>query len=145
MLRILRRVILAGVGLLFVIAGVSKLINPAETVQVLGILGLPTSAAKVGMAVLPGLEVSVGCALLFRWISRNLLMITLSMLAAFTLVLALLAFGGYKEECSCFGPVIDSWAGGPPMIGILRNGALAAILIWSARSFHQPATVGRSA
>ncbi len=36
----------------------------------------------------------------------------------------------YFAQCSCFGPLVDSWSGGGPVWGMVRNIVLLAFSLW---------------
>jgi prepilin-type N-terminal cleavage/methylation domain-containing protein len=143
----MRRLALAFVGVLFLVAAATKVLQPGSLVKtmavVLGEVGLRGALSVRGLQLLgacvTGLEALLGAALLLggrvrgaSWVGAG---VSLGVLAVFTGVLAVLAWRGDAGGggCGCLGlpasglgPRADAW------LGIGRNVGLIALLVWGA-------------
>lgn len=118
---LLGRAVLCGV---FLVAGLSKLKDPAGSQQSFRDFGLPPGLAKPFSILLPICEVIIAIGLLlasFAWIGA---IGALVLLALFILGISVNLIQGKKPDCHCFGQ-IHSKPIGWDLVG--RNAALAAV------------------
>lgn len=110
------------VGLVFVVAGGSKLAAGDQwPVQARG-LGAPT----VAIPVVPWVELVVGALLVVQFNRRAAAVVALSMLVAFTALIIARLVQGRRPPCACFG----AWSATP--IGpshVVRNAVLVALAV----------------
>jgi uncharacterized membrane protein YphA (DoxX/SURF4 family)/peroxiredoxin len=144
------RILLAVV---FVTAGVGKLLDLAGSRRAMADFGVPERAARVVGLLLPLAEIAIGLALIFRPSARVAAIAAALVLGAFILGIARALSRGEQPDCHCFGQIHSAPAGPSTLI---RNGLLAvsAIVIaaygsgpavddWvSARSAAELAAVG---
>jgi peroxiredoxin/uncharacterized membrane protein YphA (DoxX/SURF4 family) len=131
------RVLLA---LVFGVAGVAKLADPAGTQQAIRDLGLPGRLASLGRVVLPFAELGVAVALLPEvsawWGSLG----ALSLLVVFIVGISASLMRGRRPACHCFGQLHSVPIGWSTLV---RTGILAAVA--GVVVLNGPANVGPSA
>jgi uncharacterized membrane protein YphA (DoxX/SURF4 family) len=110
------------VGLLFVLAGASKLaIGPAWTEQARG-FGAPRWAAPV----VPWVELAIGAALVAQLARPFPAIAAIAMLVVFSVLIARHLRAGRAPTCACFG----AWSAKPVGPGHLaRNAAFLAVAV----------------
>jgi peroxiredoxin len=114
-------------AVVFLVAGVAKLANRAESRQALRDFGLPMRLAQPFGTLLPPLEITVAVSLLFAasaWYGASAALVLLGM---FTAGIAGNLVRGRQPACNCFGQLHSvpiSWR------TLLRNGLLAACAVW---------------
>ena len=112
------------VGVVFVVAGASKLAAGEGWRRQAAELGAPSFA----VVPLPWIELAVGAALLVRLALPLPIVIALALLLAFTVLLALRIREGRRPECACFG----AWSASPiGPVHLARNAVLAALAVVS--------------
>ena len=117
-----------GIGSIFVIAGVGKLLDPASfLVEVSNYQILPDSCLSAITWFLPTLEIVVGSSLIFNWWLKEAGQILLGLILIFTLAILSAWFRDLNIECGCFGDLGD-WGSYP--VWIARNVMLAGGLIY---------------
>ncbi len=117
------------VGVVFLVAGAGKGLNPEPTLAVLDMVGSPPLLSQIVIHLLPPLELAIGISLVVGWHSRVLMVLTLSLLGAFVGFLTRLALIDYTAVCSCYGTLIESWSGGGPLAAMGRNAVLAMLVV----------------
>jgi len=122
------RLVLAAV---FVISGLSKLVDQPATRVALGAFGLPESLTTPAAAVLPGAELLVAAAVITPATATTGAVGALFLLGLFIVVVAVSLAKGRAPDCHCFGQI---HAGPVSWVTLVRNVALAAvalvILVW---------------
>jgi uncharacterized membrane protein YphA (DoxX/SURF4 family)/thiol-disulfide isomerase/thioredoxin len=114
------RVLLA---LVFVAAGIGKLLDLEGSRRAAGDFGVPDRLAPLAGTLLPLAELATGVALVFRPSARWGALAAFVLLAAFIVGIARALARGEQPDCHCFGQ-IHSEPAGP--LTLARNGVLAA-------------------
>jgi uncharacterized membrane protein YphA (DoxX/SURF4 family)/thiol-disulfide isomerase/thioredoxin len=117
------RVLLAVV---FVTAGVGKLLDLEGSRQAMRDFGVPDRAVRIAAIVLPVSELAIGLALLFRPSARWAALAASLLLAAFIAGIARALARGEQPDCHCFGQIHSAPAG---PITLARNALLAACAV----------------
>lgn len=114
-------------GLMFLVAGASKAVDPWSFLTALGSYGVP-SALRVPVAVaLPAVEIVVGVLLLAGWATRLASAAAGVMLALFIVAIGYGAWLGTLEECGCFGPFIQRSPRDAALIDLVMAGIAYAV------------------
>jgi uncharacterized membrane protein YphA (DoxX/SURF4 family) len=109
-------------GLVFVVAGASKLAAGAAWHQQATDLGAPRWAIRV----VPWLELVVGALLVVQVARRPLAGVALVLLLAFTALIVLRLREGRRPPCACFG----AWSARPLGPGhVARNAVFVALAV----------------
>jgi hypothetical protein len=116
-------------GMLLIAASIGKLWEPADTITILGLVGVPPSAGQWFVPMLASLEAGLGTALFLGWHSRVMYILSIALLAAFMVFLLVLGWIDPSARCACFGRTVAAWTGGGISAGLLRNGLLIALLV----------------
>ena len=125
------RLLLAAI---FLIAGVAKLANRRESIQVLRDFGVPRRLQPLGV-LLPPLEIVVAVGLLFARTAWYAAWGTLALLGLFIAGIGVNLARGRQPACNCFGQLHSrpiSWR------TLVRNGVLAAGAIYLIASGPPP-------
>ena len=112
-------------GVVFLVASVTKLAQPAVWKAQASDLGVPTVVA----APVPFLEAAVGALLLVQFHRPIVAWVALVLLAAFTVLLGLRLAQGRRPPCACFGSLT------PRPIGpthLARNSAFILLALLAA-------------
>ena len=118
-------------GVMFVVAGASKVVDPWSFLTALGSYGVP-SALRVPIAIaLPAVELVVGVMLLFGWATRLASAAAGVMLAMFIVAIGYGVWLGTLEECGCFGPFIQRSPRDAALIDLVMAGMAFAVWGWS--------------
>jgi uncharacterized membrane protein YphA (DoxX/SURF4 family) len=134
---VLARLVVGGV---WVVAGASKLPDPAANVRAVRAYDLlPEAVVPVVGHALPVLEIIVGACLLLGLLTRGVAVVSALMLCAFVVGIASAWARGLSIECGCFGggggPAANARAAYPWEIardvGLLL---LSAWLVWRPRT-----------
>jgi uncharacterized membrane protein YphA (DoxX/SURF4 family) len=111
-------------GVVFVVAGVTKVAAPAQWRSQSADLGVPTAVATV----VPFVELALG-ALLIAQLARTFAAIVAGLLlVAFTLLLIVRLAQGRRPPCACFGALTSKPIGWRNVVRNLVFLALAAIV-----------------
>jgi uncharacterized membrane protein YphA (DoxX/SURF4 family) len=116
------------VGVIFFVAGISKLFVPAKTLaESVQRYGLPAGAVSRNVVyVLPVSETCIGASLVVGFLLPVVALISLVLLALFNLLLYRVVRNGKRFRCSCFGTFRVS----PVGFGlIIRNTGLMALTV----------------
>ena len=118
-------------GVLFVIAGLAKLGNPAQlALDTANFRLLPAGAENLVAIVLPWIELTAGAALLSGARARAAAWLVTALMVVFTLAVAAAMARGLNITCGCFG-TLDA-----PRVGALKladNGAILALCAVACR------------
>ena len=97
----------AALGIVFIIASISKLTAQSQFINEVAGYGLltPTMARLYGLA-LPWAELVAGVSLIFGMFSRPALILSLLMTFSFTVANIFAMYQGNLEDCGCFGQLI---------------------------------------
>jgi uncharacterized membrane protein YphA (DoxX/SURF4 family)/thiol-disulfide isomerase/thioredoxin len=123
-------------AVVFVTAGVGKLLDLAGSRRAMADFGVPERAARVVGLLLPLAEIVIGLGLVFRPSARVAAVAAALVLAAFILGIARALSRGEQPDCHCFGQIHSAPAGPSTLI---RNGLLAAAAIVIAAYGSGPA------
>ncbi len=119
------RTLQAITGLIFLVAGLSKIADPAAFAQQIHNFRIAPIATENLLAMtVPWIEIVAGLALVAGIRSRAAAVLATTMLAAFTLAVAAAWVRGLDFECGCFGKATASRIGG---VKLLENLAMIAI------------------
>ncbi|MCS6856468.1 MAG: hypothetical protein NZM37_02035 [Sandaracinaceae bacterium] len=100
------------VGLVFLVAAIPKLADPAAFAKdVMRYHLLPEDFVGLFALSLPPVEAVVGAALLVGWRPRGAALVAMSLLVIFTVALLQAIFRGIDIECGCFGKVMETRVG----------------------------------
>jgi uncharacterized membrane protein YphA (DoxX/SURF4 family) len=120
------RLVLGG---LFILAGISKLQNPAVFGGAIYKfdLGLAESQIKVLAFAIPWTEIITGTLLVLGLMTRGAALVLLTMLAGFTFGIVRLIAAGKSVDCGCFGQ-LKLFCGDAPLgaCHLIRNGIMMA-------------------
>lgn len=132
---VLARLLLIAV---FLVAGVTKLLDRSEFCQALREFGVPSGIAPPVAALVPVGELAVAAALLPTGSARQAAVGAIGLLALFTATMAFSLVRGRRPRCRCFGKVSSSevrWR------SLARNGVLglvAGFVAWSGSHHRVP-------
>jgi putative oxidoreductase len=125
------RIALAG---LFILAGVLKLLDPAEfAVEISRYQLIPWWCCALLALLLPWLEICMGIALLTRWFLRGALVWVTVLLIVFSLALLSAMLRGLSIDCGCFGRVWHSTGTFWPLVRNLVLLGMTVVLWWKPR------------
>ena len=130
-----QRIVAALIGLVFVFAGVMKILDPASfAIDILNYRLLPWTWDVLLALYLPWVEVFAGSALLFHVAYRGALCIVAGLLAVFIGAYASTRPRGLDIACGCFGHGVHRgyW---PLLIG---DGLMLAMVAWLIRADSLP-------
>ncbi|MEE9162800.1 MAG: MauE/DoxX family redox-associated membrane protein, partial [Candidatus Neomarinimicrobiota bacterium] len=94
-------------GALFVVSGVSKVLDAGSFVAVLPLYQLPAWLLPLG-ALLPTLEAALGVSLILGIAPRLTALAALGALALFSAMLIVGMIGGDLVTCGCFGRLLEA-------------------------------------
>ena len=94
-------------GLLFLVAGIAKVLDPWSFLGSLGGYGVPGWMRTPVALVLPAVEVGVGVMLLLRWQVRLAATVAAALMAVFLVAVGYGWAAGTLQECGCFGPMME--------------------------------------
>jgi len=114
-------------GLVFAIAGVTKLIDMQGTRESLSNFGVPKSATPVFTFLLPLTELAVFVGLLFSATAWSAALAGFLLLCLFSVVIAINLQRGQTHECHCFGQLYSRPLGRGSLI---RNGAFELLALF---------------
>lgn len=123
----LRKILRYAIGFIFLIAAVSKFINPflfgnyLNTFQI-----LPGSFILPAVYILSGLEFTLSLLLVFNFHSSKIVAFFLILIFCATVYSTWLYFSGVKMKCGCFGGFLDRELG---VTYFLTNGLVCIGLI----------------
>ncbi|MGV9414344.1 MauE/DoxX family redox-associated membrane protein [Nocardia sp. NPDC003693] len=124
-------------AVVFGLAAVGKLADPAATRKAVGEFGIPLRQVLAVARALPGAEAVAALGLLFPWTALGAALLALTLLLVFTGGMIRLIGRGEHPACSCFG------AAGTAPIGratLVRNGVLITLtLLTLAGALARPA------
>jgi uncharacterized membrane protein YphA (DoxX/SURF4 family) len=137
------------VGVVFVWAGVQKLMDPTKIIRVLEFDGLTQRIGELRLSVagafgLGAFEVVLGALLVLGLWQRRVMMITIVTLLVFSIQLAYLMFAQNPPECGC----VTLWknfrdARSRATSGLIRNAAMAVGLEWTRLRVIRSAVLAR--
>ncbi len=91
------------VGLIFLVAGLRKLLSPSSSVQSVEAYGLlPRRVARIFGIVLPWLELTIAALLLSGFVGGPTATIALALLLIFSLAQTIALIRGQEVPCGCF-------------------------------------------
>lgn len=115
-------------GLMFLVAGVGKTLDPWSFLSALGSYGVPEVLRTPVAMTLPAIEVVVGVLLVAGWATRFAAAAAAVMMAMFIAAIGYGVWLGTLEECGCFGPFIQR---SPRDAALIDLAMLAvAIAVW---------------
>jgi uncharacterized membrane protein YphA (DoxX/SURF4 family)/thiol-disulfide isomerase/thioredoxin len=113
-------------AVVFIAAGVGKLLDLDGSRRAVRNFGVPEYAARVVGLLLPLAELAIGLALIFRPSARWAALGALVLLAAFIVAIARAVARGEEPDCHCFGQIHSAPAG---RATLARNAVLAACAV----------------
>jgi thiol-disulfide isomerase/thioredoxin/uncharacterized membrane protein YphA (DoxX/SURF4 family) len=119
------RVVLAVV---FVVAGLAKLVDLAGSRRAVEDFGVPRALASAVGTLLPLVELAVAVALIGRGSAPFGALAALVLLGAFIAVIARSMARGEQPDCHCFGQLHSAPAGGLTLVRNVVLGAFAAVI-----------------
>ena len=135
MTRATQRIIAALIGLVFVVTGCLKVLDPAGfAIDIQNYRLLPWSCGVVVALYLPWLEIFCGGALIFHIAYRGALCITIMLFATFVAAYGSTRPRGLDIACGCFGHRVHR--GYWPVL--IVDSLLLAIVIWLLRADFRP-------
>jgi putative oxidoreductase len=135
MSRSTQRIIAALIGIVFLVAGILKALNPAAfAVDILNYRLLPWTWDVVVALYLPWLEILCGAALLFRVAYRGALLIAAALFATFVIAYGSTRPRGLDVACGCFGHGVHR--GYWPLL--ITDSLMLAIVLWLLKSELSP-------
>jgi Methylamine utilisation protein MauE len=114
----------SAVGLLFVVSGIAKLLDPSAAAEVLGVARVPERLRSPAVRALSALELGLATWLLAGG-GTPAVVVALGFLAGFTAVLVYLARVAPSASCGCMGSISSGSHG----VAIVRNACLALLLV----------------
>ena len=91
-------------GLVFVYAGVAKLLAPLDFADsIAGFLILPPAAVNLLALVLPPFEIMIGALLFVGWRTRAAALAVLFLTTVFASAMVFALIRGLSVDCGCFG------------------------------------------
>jgi uncharacterized membrane protein YphA (DoxX/SURF4 family) len=100
------RILPASLGVVFLGAGALKSLQPIQMVLGVGAYDLlPAPVALIGAAILPGLEIALGAALLTGFLARGSALLAAVISAIFLVFVVSAWMRGIDVTCGCFGPL----------------------------------------
>ena len=109
-------------AVVFLTAGVGKLLDLAGSRQAMRDFGVPDRAATIAGTLLPVVELTIGVALIFAPSARWGALAALALLLTFIAGIARAMARGEEPDCHCFGQIHSAPAG---PLTLARNAALA--------------------
>ena len=135
MSRTIQRILAVLIGLLFLVAGCMKLLDPAAfAIDILNYRLLPWTCDVLLALYLPWLEILCGAALLFRVAYRGALYIAASLFALFVVAYGSTRPRGLDVACGCFGHGVHR--GYWPVL--IADTLLLAVVIWLLKADFRP-------
>jgi uncharacterized membrane protein YphA (DoxX/SURF4 family) len=93
-----------GVGLVFIVAGISKILNPEEFMRAIGNFNLlPLFLVPVSATTLPWLELLGGFCLIIKRFVKSSSLIIAALLVIFIAAMIINILKGVQTDCGCFG------------------------------------------
>ena len=116
------------VGLLFVLASLHKILQPAVFAQIVYSYQLfPDFSINLIAIFLPFVELVAGLALIFGIYPRAAAAIVSALLVAFVLIIAFNLMRGHEFDCGCFPTFITRLFADSPLRMLVRNAVLLAL------------------
>jgi len=131
------------VSLVFILSAYAKLYPSALMgistfeVKYLGGMGIKGDLAKIASRLIIGLEFSIAILLLLPYYLKKIVIpSTIALLSAFTIHLAIQAYGGLASNCGCFGDLIPM----TPLQAMMKNIFTIGLLIIPLTKFKKAFT-----
>jgi uncharacterized membrane protein YphA (DoxX/SURF4 family)/peroxiredoxin len=122
-------VLRAVLAVVFLTAGVGKLLDLEGSRRAMRDFGVPDRAVGIAGTALPLAEVAVGLALIFRPSARWAALAALVLLAAFIAGIVRAMARGEQPDCHCFGQIHSAPAGRATLARNALLGAGAAVVV----------------
>jgi len=116
-------------AVVFVTAGVGKLLDLEGSRRAMRDFGVPERAVGLAGVALPLVELATGLALLFRPSARWAALIALLLLVAFIVGFARALARGEQPDCHCFGQIHSAPAGRITLVRIAVLAACAGVVV----------------
>jgi uncharacterized membrane protein YphA (DoxX/SURF4 family) len=94
-------------GVLFLVAGVSKVLDPWSFHAALPGYGITGAFRSLVSVVVPALEIVLGVALVTRWRVRQASLAASAFLGVFIVAISVGWWRGALDECGCFGAILE--------------------------------------
>jgi hypothetical protein len=124
------------VGAVLLAAGGLKATEPSQSAMAVGAYDLLPAWAELAVGILlPGVEISVGAALVAGFLVRSAAALSAALFAVFLAAIATARFRGLDIACGCFGPLSPALASGwTALLDVAMLAASAAMLRGPGRS-----------
>lgn len=104
------KLIASAVGLLFLVAGLSKILDPISFMEFLSRShGLPLSVKAFLVSFVPGMEIALGISLSVGFAPRESTFLAALLFGIFLVVSIHNVYTGHLSQCSCFKFNSDHW------------------------------------
>lgn len=117
------------VGVLFVLSGWAKLVDPHAAQQTIALFAMLKPIAYQAAVCLGIIELSLGLLLVLQVHSAWILSTGILLLSIFILILVKLAITRDATSCGCFGAYVLKLLGHSPIQGAVRNVFLILLLL----------------
>lgn len=129
-------------AVVFVVAGVTKLLDPAGTRQAVSSFGIPAHLGPVVGLTLPFVEIVVAVTLLPKpsawWGALGAFILLLLFVTAISVSLA----RGSAPDCHCFGQLYSAPIGRSTLLRNVALGAVAVFVLWQGRKDPGASSIG---
>ncbi len=130
-------------GLLFVVAGIAKVLDPWSFLGSLSGYGVPGWMRTPVALLLPAIEVGVGVMLLLRWQVRLAATAAAALMAVFLVAVGYGWAAGTLDECGCFGPMMEREPRDAFLMDLAFMGIALGVCVWTPAA--RPRTDWRAA
>jgi uncharacterized membrane protein YphA (DoxX/SURF4 family) len=117
-------------SIVFGLAGITKLLDPAGTRQAITNFGAPQATVPLLSRLIPFSEIAIGVLLLFSSTAKYASVAALLLLALFIVVIGVNIARGQAAECHCFGQLYSEPVGWPTLARNIAFALGAIMLIW---------------
>ncbi len=133
-------------GLMFLIAGVAKVLDPWSFLGSLGGYGVPGWMRTPVALVLPAVEVGVAVMLLVRWRVRLAATVAAALMTVFLVAIGYGWAAGTLDECGCFGPMMEREPRDAFLMDLAFMAIAVGVCVWTpvarSRADWRAATLG---
>jgi uncharacterized membrane protein YphA (DoxX/SURF4 family) len=137
------------VGVLFLVAAATKLLDASPATAALAAVGVPARLAKAALFLTVGAEVALGLFLVLPRPPRGATLATVGLLLAFTAFLGVLVATKSDASCGCLGKLTAAGGTRENLLALVRNGVILAAgvgcALWDGRRARAPAEAALSA
>lgn len=121
-------------GLLFLVAGIAKVLDPWSFLGSLGGYGVPGWMRTPVALVLPAVEIGVAVMLLLRWNVRLAATAAAALMAVFLVAVGYGWAAGTLDECGCFGPMMEREPRDAFLMDLAFMAIAVGVCVWTPTS-----------